>query len=38
MSEAQQHRLALPQGTRIRDFEFYRVLLGYWLLDILSGV
>ena len=26
MSEAQQHRLALPQGTRIRDFEFHRVL------------
>ena len=28
MSEEQQHRLALPQGTRIRDFEFHRV-LGY---------
>ena len=28
MSEPQQHRLALPQGTRIRDFEFHRV-LGY---------
>ena len=28
MSEAQHHRLALPQGTRIRDFEFHRV-LGY---------
>ena len=27
MSE-EQHRLALPQGTRIRDFEFHRV-LGY---------
>ena len=26
MSEPQQHRLALPQGTRIRDFEFHRVL------------
>ena len=26
MSEAQQHRLALPQGTRIRDFEFHQVL------------
>ena len=26
MSEEQQHRLALPQGTRIRDFEFRRVL------------
>ena len=26
MSEAQHHRLALPQGTRIRDFEFHRVL------------
>ena len=26
MSEDQQHRLALPQGTRIRDFEFHRVL------------
>ena len=26
MSENQQHRLALPQGTRIRDFEFHRVL------------
>ena len=24
----QHHRLALPQGTRIRDFEFHRV-LGY---------
>ena len=21
----QRHRLALPQGTRIRDFEFHRV-------------
>ena len=28
MSDEQQHRLALPQGTRIRDFEFHRV-LGY---------
>ena len=28
MNEEQQHRLALPQGTRIRDFEFHRV-LGY---------
>ena len=28
MSGEQQHRLALPQGTRIRDFEFHRV-LGY---------
>ena len=28
MSEAQQHRLELPQGTRIRDFEFHQV-LGY---------
>ena len=26
MSEEQQHRLALPQGTRIREFEFRRVL------------
>ena len=26
MSEEQHHRLALPQGTRIRDFEFHRVL------------
>ena len=26
MSEPQQHSLALPQGTRIRDFEFHRVL------------
>ncbi|MCY4603856.1 MAG: serine/threonine-protein kinase, partial [Gemmatimonadetes bacterium] len=26
MSEEQQHHLALPQGTRIRDFEFHRVL------------
>ena len=26
MSEEQQHRLALPQGTRIREFEFHRVL------------
>ena len=26
MTEDQQHRLALPQGTRIRDFEFHRVL------------
>ena len=26
MGEEQQHRLALPQGTRIRDFEFHRVL------------
>ena len=26
MNEPQQHRLALPQGTRIRDFEFHRVL------------
>ena len=26
MSEPQQHRLALPQGTSIRDFEFHRVL------------
>ena len=26
MSEEQQHRLALPRGTRIRDFEFQRVL------------
>ena len=26
MSEEQQHRLALPRGTRIRDFEFRRVL------------
>ena len=26
MSEPQQHRLALPQGTRIREFEFHRVL------------
>ena len=26
MSEPQQHRLALPQGTRIRDFEFHPVL------------
>ena len=26
MSEEQQHRLALPQGTRVRDFEFHRVL------------
>ena len=26
MSEDPQHRLALPQGTRIRDFEFHRVL------------
>ncbi len=26
MSAAQQHRLALPQGTRIRDFEFHQVL------------
>ena len=26
MSEEQQHRLALPRGTRIRDFEFHRVL------------
>ena len=26
MTEAQQHRLALPQGTRIRDFEFHQVL------------
>ena len=26
MSEEQQHRLALPKGTRIRDFEFHRVL------------
>ena len=28
MNDEQQHRLALPQGTRIRDFEFHRV-LGY---------
>ena len=28
MNEEQQHRLALPQGTRIWDFEFHRV-LGY---------
>ncbi len=28
MSDEQHHRLALPQGTRIRDFEFHRV-LGY---------
>ena len=28
MSEEQHHRLALPQGTHIRDFEFHRV-LGY---------
>ncbi len=28
MNEEQQHRLALPQGTLIRDFEFHRV-LGY---------
>jgi serine/threonine protein kinase len=28
MSEEQHHQLALPQGTRIRDFEFHRV-LGY---------
>ena len=26
MSEEQHHHLALPQGTRIRDFEFHRVL------------
>ena len=26
MGEEQQHRLALPKGTRIRDFEFHRVL------------
>ena len=26
MVEEQQHRLALPKGTRIRDFEFHRVL------------
>ena len=26
MSEPLQHSLALPQGTRIRDFEFHRVL------------
>ena len=26
MNEEQQHRLALPQGTRIREFEFRRVL------------
>ena len=26
MSDAQQHRLALPQGTRIQKFEFYQVL------------
>ena len=26
MSEEQHHQLALPQGTRIRDFEFHRVL------------
>ncbi|MCY4605385.1 MAG: TonB family protein [Gemmatimonadetes bacterium] len=26
MSDEQHHRLALPQGTRIRDFEFHRVL------------
>ena len=26
MGEEQQHRLALPRGTRIRDFEFHRVL------------
>ena len=26
MSEEQQHRLALPPGTRIREFEFHRVL------------
>ena len=26
MSEEQQHRLALPQGTHIREFEFHRVL------------
>ena len=26
MSEEQQHHLALPPGTRIRDFEFHRVL------------
>ena len=26
MNEEQQHRLALPQGTRIWDFEFHRVL------------
>ena len=28
MSEEQQHRLALPQGTRIREFEF-RLVLGH---------
>lgn len=26
MAEEQQHRLALPRGTRIREFEFHRVL------------
>ena len=26
MAEEQQHRLALPKGTRIREFEFHRVL------------
>ncbi len=26
MNDAQHHRLALPQGTRIQDFEFHRVL------------